>query len=151
MSKDGPKYLDELSANGTVCPICGSDNDDLSFTTITYESADVAFEKVHCDRCGSKWNSVWSPVALTEFKPNVEIRDNGGVTFDRYTIIYPDGSYVAASVNPTHPQGFWQHGEGLEIGGDNHHLGKLITFSELPDVCQRLVIQELQSEFQGEE
>ena len=34
------------------------------------------------------------------------ILDNGGKTFDRYTIINKDGDMFGASVNPFHPQGF---------------------------------------------
>lgn len=41
---------------------------------------------------------------------NLLILDNGGETFDRYTIINEiDGEMIGASFNPFHPQGFGQH------------------------------------------
>lgn len=41
------------------------------------------------------------------------IVDNGGATADRYTVAFCDGSYLALSGAPTHPQGFSQSGDGL--------------------------------------
>ena len=41
---------------------------------------------------------------------NLAIFDNGGETFDRFTIInLTDGEMIAASCKPFHPQGFGQH------------------------------------------
>ena len=37
------------------------------------------------------------------------ILDNKGETFDRYTIILPNGDCYGASENPFHPQGFGQY------------------------------------------
>jgi hypothetical protein len=45
------------------------------------------------------------------------IVDNGGATFDRYTAIYCDGSFIGMSRNPFHPQGFGQSGEDIDVGG----------------------------------
>lgn len=39
----------------------------------------------------------------------VYIFDNGGDTFDRYTIILESGEIYGASENPFHPQGFGQY------------------------------------------
>lgn len=44
------------------------------------------------------------------------IFDNGGTTFDRYTIITKDGEMFGASQNPFHPQGFGQYcGNVVEV------------------------------------
>ena len=44
------------------------------------------------------------------------ILDNQGETFDRYTIITPDGEVYGASVDPFHPQGFGQYcGHSIEL------------------------------------
>lgn len=75
--------------------------------------------------------------------------DNEGKTFDRYTVVYlddvnPTNGYFAMrgmSTYPFHPQGFGQMCEGQ----DGNHLGKSITFNDLPTDCQKLVKQDLQS------
>lgn len=68
-------------------------------------------------------------------------------SFDRYTAVYQDGSYIGMSKHPFHPQGFGQHGE---LKGNwrydlktEHFLGKEISFDDLPDDCQRAVKQDL--------
>ena len=44
------------------------------------------------------------------------IFDNGGKTFDRYTIIAADGEVYGSSCNPFHPQGFGQYcGHVIEL------------------------------------
>lgn len=45
------------------------------------------------------------------------ITDNGGRTFDRYTVVFSDGTYLGLSKNPTHPQGFSQAGEDIDLMG----------------------------------
>ena len=73
----------------------------------------------------------------------IRIYDNGGETFDRFTICYTgnyrettDGEFYAlgASCHPFHPQGFGQH-----LSSDKpmdrptySHLGKKIKFDALP-------------------
>lgn len=48
------------------------------------------------------------------------IFDNGGATFDRFTIILKDGETFAASGNPFHPQGFGQYcGNAVELAFPN--------------------------------
>jgi hypothetical protein len=42
---------------------------------------------------------------------------------DYITVIFKDGSYLAMDDRPMHPQGFGQHGEGLDFHGENTHLG----------------------------
>lgn len=69
--------------------------------------------------------------------------DNQGKTFDRYTIIFTRKIsgiyyYITSSDNPTHPQGFYQHGEStLQL--DEKHLGKKIPFSALPEKVRACV------------
>lgn len=77
--------------------------------------------------------------------------DNGGRSFDRYTVVYTCLGhkkglrgrclYVGMSSNPFHPQGFGQHGEADHtIDRPTYgHLGKRITFEQLPPDCQMLV------------
>jgi hypothetical protein len=57
------------------------------------------------------------------------IYDNKGKTFDRFTIIFDDGTALGLSHNPDSPVGFSQWGESVAEGVD---LGKPITFQELP-------------------
>lgn len=88
--------------------------------------------------------------------------DNGGETFDRYTVVYT-GRYthktarqhwgVGMSTHPFHPQGFGQHfeypyqvdapnGKWPPAIGRKCHLGRRITFQNLPTDCQKLVLQD---------
>jgi len=98
---------------------------------------------------------------LPENKPkNVRCYDNGGESFDRFTVVFTgnykgrDGcDYVGMSEFPFHPQGFGQHGYAENIIDTNksgfapaigrkNHLGKRIAFSELPEDCQKLVLSD---------
>jgi len=79
--------------------------------------------------------------------PNaLQIYDNGGKTFDRYTAVYlwdreRSGVYGCRgmSEHPYHPQGFGQF-SSAEPG---RHLGKRIKYGDLPPDCQRLVLGDL--------
>lgn len=81
---------------------------------------------------------------------NIRIYDNGGKTFDRYTVVYMDyperqhNTFAAVGMNsePFHPQGFGQHCTAMP----GRHLGKRISFEELPKDCQKLVLQDLKGE-----
>ena len=80
--------------------------------------------------------------------PN-EIRcyDNGGRTFDRYTVVYmfdPEskpGTFAAVGMsdNPFSPSGFGQHCSAAP----GRHLGNRIPFLRLPDDCRKLVLRDL--------
>lgn len=101
----------------------------------------------------------------------VRIYDNGGETFDRYTVCFTgkagalrspgcatEYQYLAMSENPCHPQGFGQWGgtKGQPADtmrdkpgwhwppamGRKCHLGKRIAFADLPEACQRLVLRD---------
>lgn len=77
----------------------------------------------------------------------LRIYDNGGKTFDRYTILPPrwdklnkvrPGLFVAigASKYPFHPQGFGQH----VTAAPGAHLGKRLKWSDLPRDVQRFAV-----------
>ena len=96
----------------------------------------------------------------------VAVYDNGGKTFDRYTVVYtpsplpdyrnalghPAGTllfgYVGMSDWPFHPLGFCQHGEAVgqrPTGGGwagRFSCGKVIHFEELPPDCQKVVLRD---------
>lgn len=82
--------------------------------------------------------------------------DNGGETWDRYTVVYTKISifpkdepscflYVGMSEYPFSPGGFGQHGESMYRPIDRPtygHLGKKIKFDDLPEDCRKLVISD---------
>ena len=72
-----------------------------------------------------------------EMKSN-RIYDNGGKTYDRYTLIAADNSLYGFNESPCHPQGFGQYA-GDWRGGSTRHLGKKIKASQLPEQAQRFV------------
>jgi hypothetical protein len=79
----------------------------------------------------------------------IAIYDNGGESFDRYTVYFDSVERIVIktklytclgmSEHPFDPQGFGQHSSGT-LG---KHNGKRITFNQLPPDCQKLVKQEL--------
>lgn len=98
----------------------------------------------------------------------VRCYDNGGRSFDRYTVVFSgkaareDGGpgrpnqypYLGMSEHPYHPQGFGQRGCSDNSAcdtlggvwppaiGRKNHLGTRINFAELPKDCQRVVIDD---------
>ena len=97
----------------------------------------------------------------------VRCYDNGGKTFDRYTVVFSGHyrksqksggmrdafQYVGMSEHPFHPQGFGQHGESerqIDVNksgfapaiGRSNHLGNRILFVELPADCQKFVLRD---------
>ena len=92
----------------------------------------------------------------------VRCYDNGGTTWDRYTVVYTgrypkidhEFHYVGMSEHPFAPNGFGQHGESHyaacdtnEWGfapaiGRSNNLGKRIAFADLPDDCKSLVLSD---------
>jgi hypothetical protein len=77
----------------------------------------------------------------------IQIYDNDGATFDRYTVVYLDeperraGLFAARAMsqNPSHPQGFGQYCTAMP----GKHLGRSIELTDLPLACQRLVHSDL--------
>jgi len=93
-------------------------------------------------------------------KIGVRIYDNGGRSADRYTAVYTGRyqhltggvyHYTAMSEHPFHPQGVGLHGEdhrridnrGYGDKGGYSHLGKAITFDDLPLDCRRMVLGDM--------
>lgn len=80
-------------------------------------------------------------------KPNKYlIYDNGGATFDRFTVVYLEfpesrGLYMARGMSErlTHPQGFGQ----ITSAMPGRHLGRRIKLSALPVECQTVVKRDL--------
>lgn len=83
---------------------------------------------------------------------NLRCYDNGGKTFDRFTILPPrwapdpwkrrtqygtQWEAISASANPFHPQGFGQHCTAAA----GRHLGARVPFADLPADVQRFAIQ----------
>jgi hypothetical protein len=78
----------------------------------------------------------------------VSIFDNKGNTFDRYTIILPDGDIFGASENPFHPQGFGQYCGNIMMRynlGLNRKLFKNLFKSEIKSLIQNKAFGELVS------
>ena len=87
--------------------------------------------------------------------------DNGGESADRYTVVFTGRYrryktiedertrpryyvYLGMSANPFHPQGIGQHGESnylIDRPGYSH-LGKKISFTDLPVDCQKAVVSD---------
>ena len=79
----------------------------------------------------------------------IRIYDNGGKTVDRYTLVVPSVNepnmldmYGFNDV-PYYPQGFGQFAGSYGQMGSYSHLGKLISFDDLPDQAQRFVRETL--------
>lgn len=75
----------------------------------------------------------------------MKIYDNGGKTWDRYTVIIEGWHFgksceaLGLSDNCDSPQGFSQFGDVYE----GKHLGKVISFDNLPDNVQNHIIKRL--------
>lgn len=77
----------------------------------------------------------------------VRIYDNGGKTADRYTAVFmdeperPAGIFGALGMSekPFHPQGVGMHCSAAP----GKHLGKRITYEQLPEDCQKAVRQSI--------
>lgn len=72
--------------------------------------------------------------------------DNGGQTFDRYTIVIA-GSVIGMSHNPTSPQGFNQYcGEVGEFDLDNDSIGAAVEWESLPEDVQKAILARLDAD-----
>jgi hypothetical protein len=82
----------------------------------------------------------------TQQLKHVRIYDNGGKTLDRYTAIYmnqPEYQPKTYSARGMSSYPFSPHGFGCStIATPGRHLGKRISFAELPPDCQKLVLQD---------
>lgn len=81
----------------------------------------------------------------------LQIWDDGGETIDRYSVVWPDGSYIGMNGTPFHPQGFCQHGKGAQYDPEcklrgnelRSYLGKMIGFTDLPQDCREVVTRDI--------
>lgn len=75
------------------------------------------------------------------------ITDNGGASYDRFTIITTDGDYWGSSTGPSHPQGFFQSGEDIDVQGVAERVeeGKErdLRWIDLPEAVQRAVFNSI--------
>ena len=91
---------------------------------------------------------------VERYETVLRVYDNGGRSFDRYTILPPrwagndyrenaPGSWIAiaSSERPFSPQGFGQHCRAVA----GSHLGKRIKWSDLPADVQRFARQSFPS------
>ena len=84
----------------------------------------------------------------------LQIWDNGGKTFDRYAVVWPNGSNITMNRQPLHPLGAFLHGSGATYnpmvierdGARWSYLGKQISFEELPEDCQKAILLYLGAE-----
>lgn len=67
------------------------------------------------------------------------IWDNGGATFDRYTVIFPEGDALGIGDTGNVPNGFCMHVGEVEPGP---HLGEQITLAGMTEPARRAVISE---------
>lgn len=88
---------------------------------------------------------------LKKINKSIRIYDNGGKTFDRFTAVWINRPYstnkgdklrecLGMSERPFSPLGFCMYG-GAMLG---RHLGKKITFEQLPDDCQKAIINDFE-------
>ena len=84
---------------------------------------------------------------MKQIEKKIKCYDSGDQWMDRYTVVFLECpeykpnhySAVGMSERPFSPQGFGQHTTAM-LG---KHLGKLIKFKDLPQDCQKLVLQDL--------
>ena len=75
----------------------------------------------------------------------IRIYDNGGKTIDRYTLVVPSvnepGKLDMYGFNdaPYHPQGFGQYAGSYDKMKSYSHLGKLISYNNLPEQAKKYV------------
>jgi hypothetical protein len=84
--------------------------------------------------------------------------DNGGITADRYTVVFltpfwiddehqPWYASAGMSDDPYHPQGVGYHNEFPRLIDEpkSEHLGKPIAFDQLPARCRLMVERDLEN------
>jgi hypothetical protein len=88
----------------------------------------------------------------------LRVYDNGGKSFDRYTVIPPrwagedwkerNGLFyaISASAHPFDPQGFGQHVSAMP----GKHLGNRIRWNQLPKDVQKVARQTFEEFITGE-
>lgn len=71
----------------------------------------------------------------------IKVYDNGGKTFDRYTVILSDGSIIGMSDNPLSPQGFNQYcGDVKDYELENNDaIGQKVSIKSLSDDLKQAI------------
>lgn len=69
---------------------------------------------------------------------DVRVYDNGGRTFDRYTVIFPDGDALGIGSTGNVPNGFCMSVEAIE----GEHLGRIVPLEAIPERVQAAVRSE---------
>lgn len=90
-----------------------------------------------------------SRVPLSPRPLDVTIYDNGGETFDRYTVVFPDGECLGIGDTGNVPNGFCMH-VGSVKDGHVHlgpHLGEIIGIEDMTPPARRAVENEWNSYF----
>jgi hypothetical protein len=90
--------------------------------------------------------------------PPIRCYDNGGITADRYTVVFLTPYFVddterawfvsvGMSSDPYHPQGVGYHNETPRLIDEptSDHLGKPIAFTDLPEKCRIMVERDLEN------
>ena len=83
----------------------------------------------------------------------IAIYDNKGATCDRYTVVYTpfrsDDAWhyptLCMSADPFHPQGVGMHGE-YSFRPTRRQGERVIDWSDLPALCQRAVLEDLEED-----
>ena len=80
-------------------------------------------------------------VRMSYIDRETDIYDNGGKSFDRYSIVFKNGDLVGMSMNPKSPQGFNQFSGNIKEWGlkDLSHLGKKVDFSDLEKLPEQVL------------
>ena len=79
----------------------------------------------------------------------IRIYDNGGRSIDRYTLVVPSVNepgeldMYGFNDNPYHPQGFGQYAGSYDVMPSYSHLGRLVSYEDLPAQAQKFVRETL--------
>jgi len=127
-----------------LCHIEGGDAPGFAYLRLALAGDDVLGD-VPCTPGTRAW---FKQLRLCKHVRGLHVYDNGGKTIDRYTVVVRRKGWtvgpgmqpmIAMSGEPTHPQGFSQYCEGHE----GKHLGKRISFFQLPRNVQDHVLARL--------
>ena len=75
----------------------------------------------------------------------MRIYDNGGETFDRYTVVFYDGECLGIGDTGNVPNGFCMHVGSIHDGtvAEGDHLGRRISLDEMTGAARAAVRGEL--------
>jgi len=97
----------------------------------------------NANECGGVSENDSSSLTAQSMDDEVVIWDNGGETWDRYTVTFPNygGETWGMDEHPSHPQGFGTYSGDFSVEhlDSCEKIGKRISFAELPEACQKFV------------